>query len=323
MRRSQPLNNQMEYSSLGNTNLKVSCLALGTVELGMDYGFRNSTHYKRPDADQAIRIVDRSLDLGINFIDTARGYGESEIILGRALRGKRDRVVIASKVAIDENCLNDSERLRLAIEESIENSLRALQVDTIDLLQIHNAHRKILTNDVVLGTLSKAQAKGTFRFLGASCVGEESALAALEFSQVRAMMIPLNMLDRQMIPRVFPMAESQGVGLLARSAFLRGVLTDQLADVPDALLPVKLAAARIVADFAGETQNLSELALRYCLSFDAVSTVVIGVRSLEELDANVSAAEKGVLSADTIRRLSVIEVDDSDLVTPGTWQGLI
>jgi aryl-alcohol dehydrogenase-like predicted oxidoreductase len=201
----------MQYSSLGNTNLKVSRLALGTVELGMDYGFRNSTHYKMPDVDQAIRIVDRSLDLGINFIDTARGYGESETILGRALHCKRDRVVIASKVAIDENYLNNSEKLRLVIEESIEKSLRALHVYTIDLLQIHNTHRKILANDVVLGTLSEAQTKGNFRFLGASCVGEKSAFAAFEFPQVRAMMIPLNILDRQMVPRVFPMAESQGV----------------------------------------------------------------------------------------------------------------
>jgi 1-deoxyxylulose-5-phosphate synthase len=313
----------MQYSTLGNTNLKVSRLALGTVELGMDYGFRNSAHYKRPDVDDAIRIVHRSLDLGINFLDTARGYGESETILGRALRGKRDQVIIASKVAIDENYLNNSERLRLAIEGSIEESLRALQVDTIDLLQIHNAHRKILANDVVLGTLEEAQTKGRFRFLAASCVGEEAALAALEFPQVRAMMIPLNILDRQMVPRVFPMAESEGVGLLARSAFLRGVLTDQLAEVPDALLPVKLAAARIADDFAGETQGLSELALRYCLSYDAVSTVVIGIRSLEELETNVRAAEKGVLSADCIGRLSLIEVGDPNLVTPGTWQGLI
>ena len=109
----------MQYSTLGNTNLKVSRLALGTVELGMDYGFRNSAHYKRPDVDDAIRIVHRSLDLGINFLDTARGYGESETILGRALRGKRYQVIIASKVAIDENYLNNSERLRLAIEGSI------------------------------------------------------------------------------------------------------------------------------------------------------------------------------------------------------------
>jgi aryl-alcohol dehydrogenase-like predicted oxidoreductase len=226
-------------------------------------------------------------------------------------------------VAIDENHLNNSERLRLAIERSIEESLRALQVDSIDLLQIHNAHRKVLANDVVLGTLAEAQRKGRFRFLGASCVGEEAALAALEFPQVRAMMIPLNILDRQMVPRVFPMTGSRGVGLLARSAFLRGVLTDQLAEVPDALLPVKLAAARIADEFAGETQGLSELALRYCLSYDAVSTVVIGIRSLDELETNVRSAEKGVLSAGCIDRLSLIEISEPNLVTPGTWQGLI
>jgi aryl-alcohol dehydrogenase-like predicted oxidoreductase len=314
---------QMQYSSLGNTGLKVSRLALGTVELGLDYGFRNSAHYRKPEINDAIRIVNRCLELGINFIDTARAYGNSEEILGVALQGKRDEVILASKVAINEHDMANSSQLRSSIEHSIEASLRALRVDAIDVLQIHNAQPEILSNEVILYTLEDAQKAGKIRFLGASCVGEQSANAALELPQIRTMMLPFNILDREMLPDVFSKMQSRGVGLLARSAFLRGVLTDNLATVPDALSAVKLAAAEAAKQCLTEAHGLSELALRYCLSFDAVSTVVIGVRTLKELESNVRSAEKGALSPDCIYRLSTIQVNNHDLVTPGTWQQLI
>jgi 1-deoxyxylulose-5-phosphate synthase len=311
----------MQYSSLGNTGLGVSRLSLGTVELGIDYGFRSSAHYKKPDAADAIRLVHRALDLGINLIDTARAYGESEEILGRALKGMRERVVLASKVVVED--LSDPKKLSRSIESSIDSSLHALQVETIDLLQIHNASPEILTNESALSTLEDAQRKGKFCFLGASCVGEQAVQEALNIPQIRTIMLPFNILDREMIPHVFPAAERQGVGIMARSVFLRGVLTGNLPTVPDELLPVKDAAAEAARECVGEAQSLSELALRFCLSFDAVSTAVMGVRSIEELESNVHDSEKGTLSSDCLKRLSRIEIQDRALVTPGTWQRLI
>lgn len=90
----------MEYQQLGNTGLLVSRVALGTVELGMDYGFRGSEHYRRPDPQEATRVFHRALDLGINLIDTARGYGTSAELIGKALKDRPGDVVMASKVAI-------------------------------------------------------------------------------------------------------------------------------------------------------------------------------------------------------------------------------
>lgn len=313
----------MHYSWLGNTGLRISRLALGTVELGMDYGFRGSAQYAQPGITESIRIVHRSLDLGINFIDTARAYGEAEEVLGHALRGMRGRVVIASKVVINPKYLSNAKAMALSIEDSIDSSLRALQMETIDLLQIHNANTETLANDSVLCALEDAQQKGKVRFLGASCVGEHTSLATLELAQFRAVMVPFNILDQLMVPRVFPRAQAQDVGVMARSAFLRGVLTCNLSAVPDALLPVKQAAAVAARKCADEVQGLSELALRFCLSFDAVSTVVIGVRSVEELEANVKDAERGSLSQNCVARLNEIRIEDHTLVTPETWQGLI
>ena len=86
----------MEYQQLGSTGLRVSKVALGTVELGLDYGFRGSEHYQRPDPQEATRIVHRAMELGINLIDTARGYGTSEELIGKALKSRPGDVVIAS-----------------------------------------------------------------------------------------------------------------------------------------------------------------------------------------------------------------------------------
>ncbi|MEZ4616471.1 MAG: aldo/keto reductase [Caldilineaceae bacterium] len=92
----------MHYRTLGRTGLKVSALALGTVELGMDYGIGTPDHFVRPPEMAAIALVHAALDVGINFIDTARAYGESEVVLGKALRGRRDQVVLATKVNLHQ-----------------------------------------------------------------------------------------------------------------------------------------------------------------------------------------------------------------------------
>src|SRR3972149_1325200 len=95
----------MEYRSLGRTGMSVSRITLGTAELGLDYGFRGTDHFIRPEAQEAERIVRLAVELGINLIDTAPIYGDAEEIIGRALRGMRLRPHIASKVAIPEDAL--------------------------------------------------------------------------------------------------------------------------------------------------------------------------------------------------------------------------
>ena len=141
----------MEYIELGRTSLTVSRIALGTVELGMDYGFRSSPHYRKPEEADAIRTIHKAIDLGINLIDTARGYGSSEEIIGRALKesGSSRAPILASKVVVPEISSPNGHHhaLHAAITQSIDESLRALRVDTLDLLQIHNTSLEILNNE--------------------------------------------------------------------------------------------------------------------------------------------------------------------------------
>ncbi len=315
----------MEYSVIERTGLRVSRLALGTVELGMDYGFQGTEHRSKPAAAEAIRIVQRALDLGINLIDTAPTYGNSEELIGKALAGMKEKPLLASKVTIPDQALAPEERkkIRRIILTTIETSLSALGVEKIDILQIHNTTQKLLTNDDVLRALEDARTQGKVGFLGASCVGEEISLAALQTGHFDALQLPFNMLDRQMVARVFKQARHAGVGILSRSAFLRGILTSHLAIVPDSLAPLKEAARRLSAICEEEVRNLSEMAIRFCLSYENVSSVIIGVRTLSELEMNVADIERGNLSSSCMRKVLDVSVADSSLVNPATWYGMI
>lgn len=123
---------------MGQTGLEVSEIRLGTVELGLDYGVPVAGEHLRPSEESAAHLLNRALDLGVNCIDTARAYGTSHEIIGWSLKGLRSEYIIASKIAINDDGLTDEE-LRKRVGASIAESLRALQTDVIDVLQIHSA----------------------------------------------------------------------------------------------------------------------------------------------------------------------------------------
>ena len=230
---------------------------------------------------------------------------------------------MASKVIIPEAASAGSNQLRQAILGSIEASLTALQLETIDLMQIHNVTHAILRNDEVWRALEDARKAGKIRFLGGSSYGEEVPLAALGNDDIKSLQVPFNVLDRRVLPRVFPGAVRKQVGILVRSAFLRGVLTSQVNSVPERLAPVRDAALRVFAQARHTVQSLSEMALRFCLSFNEVSSVIIGVRSVQELESNVADAEKGALPPEQVEQLCQVSVQDERLLDTKNWQGLI
>lgn len=313
----------MRFSPLGNTGLTVSQLALGTVELGMDYGFRNSEHYQKPSIDEAIGVVHRALDLGVNIIDTARGYGTSEELVGKAVAGMDERPILASKVAIPRELLGQREALDGTIQASIEASLKALRVESIDILQIHNTSVEILSDDTVLRSLENAQTTGKVRFLGASCVGTAVTEATLETGIVRTLQLPFNLLDRQMLPDVLPRAQQGGIGVMVRSVFLRGVFGNAFQGLPERLFPLKEAVAKVQAAGAEEERRVPDLAMRFCLSFAPVSTLIVGMRTTAEVELNASIVDKGSLSEETLQGIFNIHVEDPKLINPETWQDLI
>ena len=314
----------MRYRPLGDTGLKVSEVSLGTAEIGLDYGFKGSSQYARPDESESIRLIHAALDQGINLLDTARVYGNSEEVIGKALAGLTFQPLIVSKVFLSNDAAQkDPSALREEIFGSVETSLRALRVQTLDLLLIHNTALDHLRREDVLTFLKQAQQQGKVRFLGASCYGEEVPLVVLQQPLFRALQVPFNLLDQKMSTRLFPAASTQGVGIFVRSAYLRGVLTRQLESIPERLAPLKDRAAQALSVLGEEVGGLAEAALRYCLSFGAVSSVVIGVKTVAELEANLADATRGVLPAELMPHLRALSFGDDPIVDTRNWQDLI
>ncbi|MBI3491613.1 MAG: aldo/keto reductase, partial [Acidobacteria bacterium] len=240
----------MNYRPLGRTGLTVSALSLGTVSLGVDYGIDVPGEFGRPDEAEAIRLLHAAVDRGVTLIDTAPTYGESERIVGLAL-GRDPRVMIATKVS---GAVGADPRvgpgghagppLRQAVGASIESSLRALKREVLDIVQIHNATRMMIDEGAMTDALLDAQRHGLVRVLGASVYGEDAALAVIRAGHYAVLQVAFNALDQRMARQVMPAADAAGVGVIVRSAFLKGALTPKAQWLPESLAPLREAALR-------------------------------------------------------------------------------
>jgi aryl-alcohol dehydrogenase-like predicted oxidoreductase len=300
----------MDYRTLGTTGVKVSPLCLGAMMFG-DWG--------DPDHDNGIRIIHRALDAGINFIDTADVYsrGESEEIVGKALAGgKRDNVVLATKVhgtmGDDPNEFGNSRRW---IIREVENSLRRLGTDWIDLYQIHRPEAD--TNiDETLGALTDLVRAGKVRYIGSSTFPASQIVEAQWVAERRGRerficeQPPYSMLVRGIENDVLPTTQRYGMGVIPWSPLAGGWLSGRYRlgeDTPqsrraeriparyDLSLPenqrkleVADALAR-VADEAGIT--LIEMAIAFVIRHPAVTAAIIGPRTMEHFESQLTAAD--------------------------------
>jgi len=311
----------LNFQPLGKTGIQVSALALGTVSLGIDYGIKVPGEFGRPSEAEVIHLLQQAADAGINLFDTAPAYGESERLIGRAI-GRRSDCHIATKVLIplDANgCPLSGTRLRQAVQKSLEKSRYALQRDVLDIVQIHNATEEIIVRGEFAEVLSQAQQQGMVRFLGASVYGEKAALAVIEAGCFDVLQVAYNVLDQRMAARVFPAAELAGIGIIARSVFLKGALTAKARWLPAELTPLRQAAERAKDILAGSWQALPQAALCFCLSTPRVATVLVGVRTLPELEQALKAAEAGPLSADLLAQAYTLALTNEHLLNPSHW----
>jgi aryl-alcohol dehydrogenase-like predicted oxidoreductase len=309
----------MNYRTLGRTGLRVSEIGLGTVELGLDYGVPVDGEHLRPPEEQAARLLNRALDLGVNFIDTARAYGGSEEVIGRALKGRREEYILASKLKpIREEGQPDQE-LRDQVKASIAESLRMLQTGVIDLLQLHHAPADVVKSGRVLAAAREAQRAGAVRFIGASTYGEDAPLAVLESGGYDTLQVAYNLADRTLEEKVLPLAQQQGVGIIVRSVLLRGVLTHRYIYLPNQLADLKSAIAQLSSLVGREAGSLPEMAYRFVLANPAVSTALVGTARVEELEAALAFADKGSLPPALVSAIREINVSDRGQLIPSNW----
>lgn len=307
----------MERIELGATGLQVSRLGLGTVELGMPYGLAEDPP---PTDDMCIRLLHCACEGGINYIDTAAAYGRSEELVGRAFGQWSDRPIIATKVALRGVGGAELPAGGLAdhIRASVERSLRLLQTDRLDILKIHSAEGPFLTDELVAAMAALVDS-GDIGLWGASTYELAAPADALREPGIRVLQVAYNLLDQRLEDELLPRARAQGVGIVLRSVFLKGVLSDRRRELTPALAPLALAAEEAAQIAAGAGIPLSEMALRFAIYGGAGDVTLIGTAHQAELEQNLSAWAAGPLSEDVITALDGIVISEPALLNPGNW----
>jgi aryl-alcohol dehydrogenase-like predicted oxidoreductase len=315
----------MQYRTLGRTGIKVSPYALGAMMFGAPPG--NTDH------DDAIRIIHRALDAGINFVDTADRYsqGESEEIVGKALKGRRDGVVLATKffgpMGDDPNRQGASRRW---IMTAVEDSLRRLQTDHIDLYQIH---RPVPDTDIeeTLSALSDLIHGGKVRVIGSSTMPASDIVEAQWVAERRGLerfrteQPPYSILNRGIETEVLPVVQRYGMGTLVWSPLAKGMLTgrirkDQQTDLRRAAMLTsfgdesRLDAVEKIIPLAAEAGlPMTHLAVAFAIAHPGVTSAIIGPRTMEQLD-DLLAGIDVTLTDEILDRID-------EIVPPGTDVG--
>jgi aryl-alcohol dehydrogenase-like predicted oxidoreductase len=318
----------MEYRPLGRTGVMVSSLCLGV----MNFGGVTSP-------EDSIAMIDRAIDAGINFIDTANVYnaGQSEVVLGKALKanGKRDSIVLATKVngAMGEG-INDRGISRYHIMKACEDSLKRLQTDHIDLYQLHRPSLTI-PQDETLRALDDLVRAGKVRYIGSSTFPAWMVMEGLATSErynlVRFIseQPPYNLLDRRIENELVPLCQKYGIALLPWSPLAGGILAGRYSATSGANFPEGSRAVRMGATFqervtergvevaqrVGELarergMTASQFALLWCKDQPGITSPIIGPRTMAHLEDALAIADKKLDDAD--RALL------DELVHPGT-----
>ncbi|HEX4250547.1 MAG TPA: aldo/keto reductase [Pseudonocardia sp.] len=312
----------MRYRTLGRTGIKVSPYALGTLMFASSIG--------NPDHNDSIRVIHRALDAGINFVDTADAYGDSEEVVGKALKGRRDSVVLTTKVSRpmgeDPNQQGTSRRWLVV---AVENSLRRLQTDYIDLYQIH---RPDPTTDIeeTLSALSDLIHSGKVRAIGSSnmpasdIVDAQWAAERRGLERFRTEQPPYSILNRGIEREVLPVAQRFGMGTLVWGPFGQGMLTGRVRkgqqndlrragvfqhlnderriDVVEQLVPL--------ADEVG--LPMTHLAMAFAIAHPGVTSAIIGPRTMSHLE-DVLAGMDVRITDEVLDRIDAIVPPGADV----------
>lgn len=286
----------------------------------MEYGIPAGGVLAAPSGKEAGQILNRALDLGINYIDTARAYGNSEVVIGQALKGRRKEFILASKVLCQANPASPSASLRDRIVSSVQDSLAALQTDVIDIMQFHSASVELIRAGEAVAILQELQAAGLIRFIGVTVYGEEAAVEAIRTGAYDCIQLAYNALDVAPELRVFPEAGAGDVGVTARSVLLKGALSYRYRYLPESLSDLRSAVERIAAAAENRSMSLPELAFRFVLGQPGVSSALVGASSVEELESAVSFADRGPLPADILAEIRAIHVGCPEQLNPANWE---
>jgi len=299
----------LKKRKLGKQGLEVSELGLGCMGMSQSYGTRNDP--------ESIATVQRAVELGVTLFDTAEAYGvgHNEELLGRALKGKRDQVIIATKFGFrfDDGKIVGLDSRPQHIREVVEASSRRLQTDYIDLLYQHRVDKQVPIEDVV-GAMADLVRQGKVRYLGLSEAGEETIRRAHKVHPISALQSEYSLWERNLEPRIIPLLRQLGIGLVAFAPLGRGFLsgTVQRAEsfpegdfrrndprLQGANFDANVRIASTVQEIAKrKAATPGQVALAWLLSRGEDMVPIPGTKRRKYLEENVAAADVVLTPAD-------------------------
>lgn len=330
-----------EKSQLGKSGLEVSRLGLGTVEIGIPgYGVEKKDFINEKDA---IYLLESAVDMGVTYIDTARGYGVAEERIGKSNISTRKEVIVGTKCGqfLKQTPNMPAEDLEKKIREEINESRRLLGYDTLPLVQLHIELPDYTNLDVLVEIMNELKAEEKVAHVGIATRGYDVPRAAINSEFFETIQLAYSILDQRMSGddaltnqnnessesgstpassnNILALAGASNIGIINRSVLLQGSLTPARTHLPSELSTLKANAdaAATIADELGI--SLPSLAMRFSISNPHVSTCLLGTTKPRRLEEALAAIEMGPLDTEVLARLYPLSITDESQVDPSKW----
>ena len=311
----------MKYRKFGSTGWDVSEIGFGAWAIGGGWGAQDD-----PDS---LKALHRAIDLGVNFIDTAQGYGNghSERLIGKVLKERSEAIYVATKIGPEGNgpwppspycdaSVRYSEKyLRRSVEERIQN----LGTEAIDILQLHSWTRAWNDNPLPLQILAELKKEGKVRAIGISTPEQDQncAVQLMRDGVIDSLQVIYNIFEQEPAAQILPVAAETSTAVIVRVAFDEGVLTGKYTAghqfpegdfrrnyfASDRMARAAARVEKLKADLEGSDRTLPETALSFVLAHPSVSTVIPGIRNIQPAEANTSVSDLPPLDENTLSKL--------------------
>jgi aryl-alcohol dehydrogenase-like predicted oxidoreductase len=305
----------MKYKILGKTGLNVSTVGLGTMV--------HAGHFGPMKDEESLSAIDAALELGVNFIDTSDAYGAgyAETLLGNALKGRRDKVIIATKGGNVMTGPNRGKRIFTPeyIDGVLHESLKRLQTDYIDLYQLHNPTVDVIERGEVWEVLERRKKEGKILHYGVSINTMEEGIAAVKDGRSETIQTEYNLFAQEPAEAFFSLAQAANIGIIARLPLKRGILTGKMTAADEQRFQGEDVRARSFKGEAfrkelakaeqlrflvhGPVQSLVQAAIAFCVAHPAVSIAIPGARNAAQMRENAAGADV-TLPADDLDKIA-------------------
>lgn len=309
----------MNHKALGNTGIEVSQIAFGGVEIGLPYGPGITSEKDMLQENEAIELLLQALDSGVNFFDTARMYGKSEELIGKAFAQRREEVIICTKCKHLRDAsgnLPEEKALVKIISDSLEGSLKALGMAAVDVFMLHQADIEILQNEAICRSFENTKKEGLAKAIGASTYTVGESETAINSGLWEVIQLPYNLLDQRQ-GNIFDLGAKKGVGMVVRSVLLRGMLSDRGKNLKEPLAEIEKHISQYAVLAAQEGLTLPEYATRFVLDQPNVSSVLVGIDKPLYLEKALETANRPALSKKL--RAGAIPFPDPEFINIPYW----